>query len=180
MTNCIKSMYWKYCECRLVRPLLSGMLSDLMTRVHWSVRSKFSGTGLLCFWYPALPVLRLTWFDKLIPNFNSPKLYRKEKVLIVVHLGLDLPVWFWVGLRTIFFYPFIFLSWYPLRFVHCVNRSLFRPVVSTAFFLQDLCFGAEGALEPDGWWWPLSSCRCEDWRNEILTCIFFQKLPPLN
>ena len=40
------------CECRSVRPLLSGMQGDLMARVHWSVCLMFSDIGLLLLLVP--------------------------------------------------------------------------------------------------------------------------------
>ena len=40
------------CECQSVRPLLSGMRSDLMAWVHWSVCLMFSDIGLLLLLVP--------------------------------------------------------------------------------------------------------------------------------
>ena len=120
-------------------------------------------------------MLCLTWFDKLIPNFHF-KFPIGKKGLCCCTLrfwfacvlgGSDWGPFFCTFL--IFCYPKLV----PVMLCSCVNRLLFRPVTTTTFLLQDVCFWSEGALEPDEWWWPLSSWWYEDWRNDFLTCIFF-------
>ena len=95
-----KNLFTK-CECRSVRPLLSGMLSDLMARVHWPVRPKSSGTRLLCHWHPAPPVLCNTYFNKLINNAGRKPcivgkykgLNKGQKGVTSVHLDSATSVW---------------------------------------------------------------------------------------
>ena len=96
-----KKKFIAKCECQPVRPLLSGMLSDLMARVHWPVRPKSSGTRLLCHWHPSPPALCNTYFNKLISNArqkpcivgNDKGLNKGQKGFTAVHLDRDTSVW---------------------------------------------------------------------------------------
>ena len=96
-----KKKFIAKCECQPVRPLLSGMLSDLMARVHWPVRPKSSGTRLLRHWHPSPPALCNTYFNKLISNLrqkprivgNDKGLNKGQKGFSAVHLDRDTSVW---------------------------------------------------------------------------------------